>query len=129
MAVRKKQGFVCKIKNGRKIMKQKVVIGIIVGILIAIGGIIIGLVISPKDKSLDENIENNVTSEANKYQNTQVQQNNKNSNNTNTSNSTMDDKPNEKHVKYNHVAVEGCVIIESNSQTGEVVYKRKCESC
>ena len=34
-----------------------------------------------------------------------------------------------KKYTYTHIALMGCVIQESNSETGEISYKHKCESC
>lgn len=43
--------------------------------------------------------------------------------------STNNNQTKEKKWKYTHIALQGCVITESNSETGAVSYKKKCETC
>ena len=105
-------------------MKQKIFIFVIVSILIAIIGIGIFLFILPKNKennNVNREIKDNISNTTSKPQNNQMQQNNIVDSTNNESN--------EKKTLYYHVALQGCIIVKSDSRTGEVVYKRKCESC
>lgn len=102
--------------------KSKIVILIVVFIVIAavVGGGTAFLVIklNNDDKSSKQ--------EENSYSNTTTQENTKKSSNSSSVSNNTNEK---KTMKYTHIAVQGCVIISSDSKTGAVSYKKKCESC
>lgn len=53
----------------------------------------------------------------------------KNTTSKSSSSNKLQTKEPKKEWTYTHIALQGCVITSSDSKTGAVTYKKKCESC
>ena len=94
-----------------------------------ISGGIIYFIMSSNDKT---DIQENREEEVSNSNNVEIQKNNSNSQENNSisgSYNSNSSNNNEKKKQYIHVALQGCVITESNSDTGSCTYRKKCESC
>ena len=116
-------------------MNKKIIIIVVVIFLVGIiiGGGTIYLLTTQKQENKEKDDFNSDTSQTTQNINSNTSQTTQNINNNSstsyTSPTTNRDTSTEKQKKYTHVALQGCVITESNSKTGSVTYKKKCEVC
>lgn len=106
---------------------KKYIIMIIISIIV-ISGIVGGTIYYIMAKRMDE-LENKIQSE-NMINNSSNNEKDKVKNNTQKQQqSTTNKTQTTKKAKYSHVAIQGCIITESNPNSSSFTYKKKCESC
>lgn len=106
-------------------MKKYIILLIVIIIASFIGG---GTVYFFMSKNLNES-EKEIHSEVKNENLNEEKKVNVKDNTKPTYQQNINSSQNTKKTKYTHVAIQGCVITESNPSKSTFTYKKKCESC